>query len=219
MNMTPKCFRLGTLSLSSLLAIASLGAVSCKERFSREVEITEPRELCAFDTNELQRPQTNSFTTIQPLSWRRVAMTDFRLLNYRAGKSTEIAVGTASGSPNANIDRWYKQFKADPPADIAPLKTSPVIGAESYLVDLGGEFSTNMGGVAVQQDDWAVFGIITVLGPKDILTIKMTGPASEVAAEKDNLLEFAKNLGFIAPEKPSGTTGSNPESNPNSESK
>ena len=66
-----------------------------------------------------------------------------------------------------------------------------------------------MGGVAVKQKDWAIIGIITVLGPRDILTIKMTGPAKELAAEKANFLEFAKNLGFVASE----------ESTTNSESK
>ena len=193
----------------SLLLALTLGVISCKDKYPREVEISEPRELCAFDVNELQRPQTNSFTTVQPLSWRRVAMTDFRLLNYRAGKHTEIAVGTASGTAKANIDRWYQQFKAELPADISALQTDPVLGAESYLVDLKGEFAANMGGVAVKQKDWAIIGIITVLGPRDILTIKMTGPAKELAAEKANFLEFAKNLGFVASE----------ESTTNSESK
>lgn len=198
MNTPSKCFRLGN---SSLLSILIVGAVSCKKEFPHEVEITEPRELTQFDTNELQRPQTNSFKTIQPLSWRRVGMTEFRLLNYRAGKSTEIAVGTASGSPKANIDRWYRQFKVEPIADLASLKTDPVLGSNSYLVDLTGEFSANMGGIAVKQNDWAIVGIITVLGPRDILTLKMTGPVSEVAAEKANFLAFAKNLGFVTLEK------------------
>ncbi len=201
MNTPSKCSRLGNLSLVCLLSALTLGAVSCKKEFPREVEITEPRELTAFDTNELQRPQTNSFTTIQPLSWRRVGMTEFRLLNYRAGKSTEIAVGTASGSPKENIDRWYRQFKVEPVTELSSLKTEPVIGSESYLVDLTGEFSANMGGVAVKQKDWAIVGIITVLGPRDILTLKMTGPASEVVAEKANFLKFAKNLGFVTLEK------------------
>ena len=201
MNTPSKCFRLGTLSKLSLLLALTLGVISCKDKYPREVEISEPRELCAFDHNELQRPQTNSFTTVQPLSWRRVAMTEFRLLNYRAGESTEIAVGTASGTPKANIDRWYRQFKADPLSDISSLKTDPVLGAESYLVDLKGEFAANMGGVAVKQKDWAIIGIITVLGPQDILTIKMTGPAKEVAAEKENFLQFAKELDFLSPEE------------------
>ena len=183
---------------SALLATILLTA-SCKE-IPKEVEITHQRELCKFDENEALRGSVNRFKAIQPIHWRRVAATQNRILNYRVGAQTEVALGVFTGSVESNIIRWYGQYgeKMDS-FDTNQLQQGTMLnGAKYYVVDIKGNFETSMGGMAVKQEDWSTLGIICQLSGDDLITIKMTGPSSETSKEKQNLVKFAEDLQYIS---------------------
>lgn len=181
----------------TLLAVILL-TTSCEE-IPKEVEITHQRELCKFDENEALRGAVNRLKPIQAIHWRRVAETKDRQLNYRVGEKTEVAVGSFTGSVEANIGRWYRQYsKQMDETSMEELKHGTMFGgADYYLADINGIFETSMGGTAVKFDNWSTIGIICDLGDNEILTIKMTGPVSETAKEKQNLIKFAENLKIV----------------------
>ena len=189
------------LTCGGLLA-AVMGFTSCK-KVPEEVTITDTRELCQFDYDELQRLQQNPLWAKQPLTWRRVPRTKFRVLNYRAGKQSEIAVGEARGSVPANVSRWYGQFQQTFSGDLSELKTVEMLdGVTGFIVDVKGKFLVGkMAGTAMEKKDWALYGVICKLPSGGIITIKMTGPAAEVEKEKANLIRFAKSLKIITKSK------------------
>jgi len=189
-----------TQILRNLTLLATiLLTVSCK-KIPKEVEITHQRELCKFDENEALRGAVNRFKAKQPIHWRRVAETKDRILNYRVGKQTEVAVGSFTGSLSANVIRWYRQYGQTIEEPILDkLKQGTMLrGATYYVVDVQGKFETSMGGMAMKRENWSTIGIICVLSDKELITIKMTGPASETAKEKQNLIKFAEDLVFIS---------------------
>jgi len=184
------------------LLAAVMGFTSCK-KVPEEVTITDTRELCQFDYDEMQRLQQNPLWAKQPITWRRVPRTKFRVLNYRAGKQSEIAVGEARGSVPANVSRWYGQLQQTFSGDLSELKTLEMLdGVTGYIVDVKGKFLVGkMAGTAVEKKDWALYGVICKLPSGGIITIKMTGPAAEVEKEKANLIRFAKSLKIISKSK------------------
>ncbi len=184
---------------------AILLTVGCEE-IPKEVEITHQRELCKFDENEALRGAVNRFKAKQPIHWRRLAETKNRILNYRVGENTEVALGSFRGSVKSNIIRWYGQYGQtvtvpNTTEELKPgimVKHGTMIGnSDYYLLDIKGKFETSMGGVTVKQDDWSTVGIICQYNDEELITIKMTGPTSETAKEKKNLIKFAEDLKFI----------------------
>ena len=85
-----------------------------------------------------------------------------------------------------------------PEPNLDKLKQGTMLGgAPFYVIDIEGNFETSMGGMVVKRENWSTIGIICESGNGELITIKMTGPASETAKEKQNLIEYAKNLKFI----------------------
>lgn len=182
----------------TLLATILL-TVSCK-KIPKQVEITHQRELCKFDENEALRGAVNRFKAIQPLHWRRIPATENRLLNYRVAEQTEVALGIFTGSVESNIIRWHGQYGEKMETfNIDQLDQGTMLkGAKYYVVDINGNFETNMAGLTVKRENWSTLGIICQLGGNDLITIKMTGPISETTKEMQNLIKFAENLEYIS---------------------
>ena len=195
------------------IIIPALTIIGCEE-IPKEVEITHQRELCKFDENEALRGTINRFSARQPLHWRRIPGTKHRLLNYRSAKNTEIALGVVSGSVSSNVIRWYGQFgQKDKAVDISTLQQGTMLGNRPYyFVEMKGNFKTNMGGQAIDQENWALLAIICKANDEELITIKMTGPQSELAKEKEHILNYAHALKII-----SFTEGSEDNQNKNDE--
>ncbi|HVU03269.1 MAG TPA: hypothetical protein VHE30_16025 [Polyangiaceae bacterium] len=126
-----------------------------------------------------------------PAAWMSVQSTSgMRLATYRIPRASgvtedaELAVVRAGGSPEANIDRWVKQFTAAEPEKRAK-KT--VHGRTVWLVDITGTFGAgSMGGPGGgAHPGWSLAGAI-VEGGDDSYFFKLTGPTASVrAARKD----------------------------------
>ncbi len=169
--------------------------VCCKEQ-PKEMEVDERRELCQYDDPNIFK---NSYETIlgtQPLSWRRVNRTDFRLLNYAVGNATEVAVGQVDGGGVlANLNRWEREFGQDVMEDLSGLATIKMFGErDAYVIQLKGLFQKKMSGMPVKAEGWAVTGIICDIGNGSLVTVKMMGPEDEVKAEQESLMDFAKSI-------------------------
>lgn len=182
---------------ASLLLISS-----CEEK--TEVLVTETRavttrdsapKLFATSDERFRDAKPSPVRGVTPEGWLALPASQFRLLNYRFGETGmgEVWVSIASGSLPDNVNRWLKQFGAEPlePAAIGKLKTVPIAGATGTWVEAEGEYASGMG--APPRPGFALAGVIASINGR-ILTVKMVGPKAEVEAAKPVLESFAQGL-------------------------
>lgn len=185
--------------ISAVLAIALLAG--CDK--PAEVTVDESRvvtmrddglKLNASSNDRFQEPGTGPFIAgTVPGSWLAQPSSSFRLLSYRFGTGGDIAVGISAGGLLENVNRWLGQFGRDPltEADLAKLEQGEVAGAKGVWVEAEGDYDPGMGQPA--RPDQALYGLVAEEGGR-IVTIKMTGPAEELAAQKSALKVFAATL-------------------------
>ncbi len=186
------------------IAIVLVMFASCKE-LPDELEVVDRRELCQYDDPKVYKGSYSSWMGTQPLSWRRVNNTEFRLLNYAAREATEIAVGQVNGGDIlANLNRWIREFDQEVLENLEGLETFEMLdGKKAYVVQLRGTFQKKMAGMPVKAEDWAVTGVICDVYEGSLVTVKMMGPIAEVEAEQENLINFAKSLRLNSLQTPS----------------
>lgn len=128
-----------------------------------------------------------------PESWTEAAVTSFRLLNYRFGSAGEVYLSLSRGGVLENANRWLNQFgkPAIEAAEFAAMEKVEIAGFEGVWVEVEGDFGGGMGKPG--QADYALAGLVAEKDGR-ILTVKMIGPAADVAAEKENLRKFAASL-------------------------
>ena len=174
----------------------------CKEK--KEITVTETRtattrdvapKLFATSDERFRDAKPSPVKGDTPAGWLVLPASQFRLLNYRFGESGmgEVWVSLAQGSVLDNVNRWLKQFGAEP-VDAAGLEKLPAMtlaGATGKWVTAAGDYAGGMG--APPKPGFALAGVIASVGGQ-ILTLKMVGPQAEVEAAKPVLESFAKSL-------------------------
>ena len=185
--------------ISAVLAIALLAG--CDK--PAEVTVDESRvvtmrdaglKLNATSNDRFQEPGTGPFIAGKvPANWLEQPSSTFRLLSYRFGTGGDVAVGISSGGLLENVNRWLGQFGQDPltEADLAKLEPGEVVGAKGVWVEASGDYSPGMG--QPPRAAQSLYGLVAEKGGR-IVTIKMTGPADELAAQKSALKVFAATL-------------------------
>jgi hypothetical protein len=128
-----------------------------------------------------------------PEGWQEMPGNQFRLLSYHFGTGGDVAVGLAAGGMAENVNRWLHQFAKEPLGDaaMARLEQGTVTGIPGLWVEAEGDYIAGMGQTA--KPGQALYGIIAEKDGR-IVTVKMTGPAAEVAAEKPKLKAFVAAL-------------------------
>lgn len=175
-----------------LLALSLfLPSVSCQDE-SKTVEITSTRRLTDYDH------LVEGFDFIAPKEWRRLPRTDLRRLNFKFGENGEVYFSQVKGELLENANRWLKQFGKEPEIMIDSFPLAEIAGGKGYLVEAEGDFKTeiNFGGrvVTTARSDWGLIGVIALAENDSIVTVKMIGPAAAVKEQKENFLEFCKNM-------------------------
>lgn len=176
----------------------------CREK--PEVTVTETRPLTTrdapprLDATSAERfgtaqPQPKPLAADPPAGWTKVPPTEFRQLNYRFGPSGtgEVWVSTSAGSVLDNVNRWRRQFGAEllDAAACQALPTLPLLGTTGVLVTAEGDYTGGMG-----QPPRTGYGLAGVVAEfqRQIITVKMVGPAAEVREAQAVLEAFAKSL-------------------------
>ena len=128
-----------------------------------------------------------------PDDWKELPGNQFRLLNYSFGTGGEVAVGISVGGMADNVNRWLRQFDKAPlsEAAIAKLEQGTVLGIPGLWVEAEGDYMPGMGQPA--RPGHALYGIVAEKNGR-IFTVKMTGPAAEVAGQKEKLKAFVAAL-------------------------
>ncbi|QJE95023.1 hypothetical protein [Luteolibacter luteus] len=191
------------MKIRALSACLGLTLILPACRKPAEVTVDESRDLTMHDeasklnatsNDRFEEPGTGPFVPGQvPPSWLAQPATSFRLLSYRFGTGGDIAVGMASGSLTDNINRWLGQFAlpALSDADVAKLPKDKITGIEGVWVEASGDYAPGMG--QPPRPGQALYGFIAADQGR-IITVKMTGPAEEVAGQKEALQNFVKTL-------------------------
>lgn len=167
--------------------VLSVLMVSCRKA-PETVQVTETRELTMWDEGR------DPLIAPMPPEWRQIPGTQLRLFNYRFGegsKGGEVYVSRASGGVLPNVNRWLGQFGKPPLESLDELPKVKVLGLDAVVVSASGKFGGGMGKAA--QENAAVLGVIADHG-SGLLTVKMIGPAEQVAAERERMLKFCENL-------------------------
>jgi hypothetical protein len=154
----------------------------------------EGHKLHASSNDRFQEPGTGPYLAgVVPASWLEQPTSTFRLLSYRFGTGGDVAVGVSAGGLLENVNRWLGQFGADPltEADLEKLEKGEAAGAKGFWVEAAGDYSPGMG--QPDSSGQALYGLVAEEAGS-IVTIKMTGPADEVAGQKSALKVFAETL-------------------------
>jgi hypothetical protein len=127
-----------------------------------------------------------------PPGWSEQPAGNMRLLTVRAGEAGDVAVSRAGGSFTQNVARWYGQLGLAPPSAEAleALPSVSVDGGTARWIELEGDFS-GMG--AEDQSGARLLGVIRPLDG-DHLFVKLVGPGSAVAAEREHFRAFVESL-------------------------
>lgn len=132
-----------------------------------------------------------------PAGWTEVPTTSsMRLCTFKIGAESELAVfkmAGAGGGMRANLDRWRGQVGQQPmtDAEFAALPKIAVLGSEAPMVESRGKFLDGMTGRSF--DDAVLLGV--ALEEKDAaFFFKLTGPAAEVTAHKQEFLDYCASL-------------------------
>lgn len=169
-----------------LICISMLAVALCAScRKAEKIVVNERRDLVVADQGN------HSLLAVMPPEWRQVPSTEFRMLNYRFGESGEVFVGRSRGGLLPNINRWLGQFGKPAIESEEGLPKVAMLGQMGVLVSASGDFAGGMGRAA--RKDAGLAGIIVAIG-EQLITVKMMGSASDVAAEQERLIKFCEGL-------------------------
>lgn len=112
------------------------------------------------------------------------------------GRMTIMAAG---GSIDANIERWYAQFKqpdGGKTADAATKEKKEIAEVEVHLVDISGTFidRPNPMAAGVERENYRMLGAILVGDKIGQYFIKFYGPAKTVEEQQKAFVEMIEGL-------------------------
>jgi hypothetical protein len=125
-----------------------------------------------------------------PAEWKALPEKPMRKVSFGAGTQTECYItifpGEAGGLTQ-NMNRWRKQMGL-PELDAAGFDALPradFLGQKVALLEAKGTFENH--------PDWLMLAMIAGHGDSSVF-LKMIGPASEVASERERFLAFARSV-------------------------
>lgn len=128
---------------------------------------------------------------IAPANWESVPPKsqileyEFKAPKDKKEDTARITVSSASGSIDANIERWIGQFDGAKKDD-AKIDKKDVAGVTVHMVDIAGTFKDSMGGgpfapgPVKKRENYRMLGAIIETKEGGKIFVKMTGPKDTV---------------------------------------
>jgi hypothetical protein len=134
-------------------------------------------------------------TFSMPESWSEAPPKSMRSINLMAAANTQcylIILGGEAGGLLDNLNRWRGEVDLGPMTDaaVAELPTLTMLGREVSLLEVSGNYQ-GMGGEGAE--DQTVLGVCWIDDTSSMF-MKMVGPSSEVADQKENFIAFISSL-------------------------
>ena len=93
------------------------------------------------------------------------------------------AFSRAGGDVQSNISRWVGQVLDSAGQPVSPtVSQTTVSGLRVHLVELVGRFHDTMSGAPAPKDNWMMRGAIVETGGREMVFVKMNGPADAMNA-------------------------------------
>jgi hypothetical protein len=135
-----------------------------------------------------------------PARWSRTPDRPFLAAAFRleGANGTECTLSTLRGDGGgllANLNRWRTQQMGLPAIDeatAAALPKIPMLGGEGVFADLAGRFAGGMGGQPAIDDARMLVAIAFLTD--QVVVVKLTGPAADVAAARADFDTFVASL-------------------------
>jgi hypothetical protein len=129
----------------------------------------------------------SAYEAVLPAGWSELPPTPMRHLNLKVGDVECTLLAVVQGTVESNINRWEGQIGGTPltQAQIDDLPTSTLLGAQGRVVEATGSFQGRAG--------MKLIGIVAERGGS-ISTLKMTGPAAAVDAQRAAFLALAPTI-------------------------
>ena len=129
-----------------------------------------------------------------PEGWEQAPEKMMRVVTYTVGgvECYVTSLAGEAGGAESNINRWANQMGQAPldEAAIAALPKLTLLAQEAPVVEFSGDF-VDMDGAA--KPGYKLLGTLATASGTTIF-IKLTGPASEVDAQKDKFIAFCASL-------------------------
>jgi len=103
-------------------------------------------------------------------------------------------MGVFGGGVLPNANRWLGQFGLDPAPSLASFTKLEILGKDAYIVEASGDLKASMGNEGAK--DQGLLGFVRQSG-EETITLKIVGPAADVAAQKEAFLAYASSLEFV----------------------
>ncbi len=198
-------------AISAILCCAAV--ISCKKVLPERMEIAHSRPPLEGD-DQIPKGITAATRFMDglprvlkwqmPAAWKLMPSTQFRDLNFSFGPDRlgECYLSQVTGdvsSLEANLNRWRKQMGQPPYSaeEVAALPRQKFLMQEGPYVDLTGSYQAAMQmDAAMAPPPRQNYRLLAVYVPfvQGGVTIKMTGPAELVAAEKANFEAFCASV-------------------------
>ena len=144
----------------------------------------------------LQARKVESWSRETPSSSMRVAQYK---LDYIKGSGQLVVFSGIGGSPDENIERWYKQFKSESNLSIAEIASKWEIVKEELnikFVHFKGTYMKSdmrMNSVSEELKDYALLAAI-ISGANEPYYFKMTGPSSLIKSQISLFESFINSI-------------------------
>lgn len=192
-------------ALSLLLSACDRGPVEVNQLVRQQLSVHPAPEVLDTTARLLPTGSAGSgqlgpgrYTATRPADWQAIPpRSEFYLMSFDVSGGVRCDVAVTGGGLEGNLQRWFNQFEdaAWPNGGLSSFAPITLAQFDGYLVELEGRYSPGMGSPA--QGQAALLGAAaadaTGTGAQTI-TVKMTGPAAAVAAQRENFLAFCSSL-------------------------
>jgi len=134
-----------------------------------------------------------------PEGWTQAPDRPMRAVTFTMGEdgTTECYVSVFPGDAGgllSNLNRWARQIGVEPLSEpvIAELPTVTIMSAQAPMVEFSGTFSDSMSGIEIANA--TLLGVIAEHAGHSIF-VKLVGPASDVAQQKERFVTFCESIG------------------------
>lgn len=132
-----------------------------------------------------------------PAGWVEASAGPMRVVSFQAAPRTECYVSALPGDGGGlagNLNRWRRQMGAEPlTADaLNALPAVDLLGEPVPLLNVAGTFTSMQG---ASSPEYRMLGAVRLL-PGRAVFVKMVGPDTEVAAQREAFVAFCESLRF-----------------------
>lgn len=163
--------------------------------------VSETRIVAAADVPAMGAPASLAWQA--PEGWTDAGTKGLRVANFAIGAAGEAecyitVLGGTGGGVAMNVNRWRAQIGLPEATEeeISALPKMAMLGVEAVLVELEGTYGGTSDGVHTSGESRESYKLLGAIAqrPNDAVFVKMTGPASVLAGEREKFIALVGSI-------------------------